>query len=286
MNNNTVFESVVFAGGGSRCFWQLGFWNTVAPALNINPSVVSSVSAGAAFACFSLAADAEDILSYFKKATGINKKNIYLSNLFSRKPMFPHYKMYRDAILYGLNDDVMKKLKNGPEIRILVSRPPFWMGARLAAFISVVTYSIEKHVFYPLHPVFSSKIGFKGEVIPVSECPTREDLADLILASSCAPPLLPVMQLGKKVALDGGVIDNVPVMLLDDCSGKKLVMLTRRYKDKVIPKGGDVVYVQPSEEIRITKWEYTDPEGLQYVYDLGRRDGEKFAKDLLHGPIG
>ena len=76
MNNNTVFKSVVFAGGGSRCFWQLGFWNTVAPALNINPSVVSSVSAGAAFACFSLAADAEDILSYFKKATGINKKNI------------------------------------------------------------------------------------------------------------------------------------------------------------------------------------------------------------------
>jgi hypothetical protein len=75
------------------------------------------------------------------------------------------------------------------------------------------------------------------------------------------------------------MIDNVPVSLLDDCSGKKLVLLTRSYKENILPKNGEVIYVQPSEEIMITKWEYTDPEGLQYVYDMGRRDGEKFAKE-------
>jgi predicted patatin/cPLA2 family phospholipase len=152
------------------------------------------------------------------------------------------------------------------------------MGARLAAVVGVIAYNIEKHLFYPLHPVFSTKLGFKGEVRSVSECSTREELTDLILASSCAPPLLPVMKLGKKVALDGGMIDNVPVRILDDCTGKKLVLLTRRYKDSMLPEETGVVYVQPSEDIKITKWEYTDPEGLQYVYDLGRRDGERFAK--------
>ncbi len=278
MNNSSGFGSVVFAGGGSRCFWQLGFWETAAPALDLRPAVVASASAGAAFACFAVASDAEDILRYFKKATAANQKNFYLSNMFSKTPMFPHYNMYRDAVLYALNDDTMEKLKCGPDIRVLVTRPPFWMGARLAAIIGVAAYNIEKHLFYPLHPVFSTKIGFKGEVISVSECASREELTHLILASSCAPPLLPVMKLGKKPVLDGGMIDNVPVRILDDCSGKKLVLLTRRYKDSILPEENGVIYVQPSEDIRITKWEYTDPEGLQYVYDLGRRDAEKFIK--------
>lgn len=278
MKQDKGFESVVFAGGGSRCFWQLGFWQTAAPALNLRPSVLASASAGAAFACFAVASDPENILGYFKEATGANKKNVYLSNLFSRKPVFPHYRMYRDAVLYALDDATMTRLKNGPDIRILVTRPPFWMGARMAAITGVIAYNIEKHIFYPLHPVFSTKLGFKGDVFSVRECHTREELTHLILASSCAPPLLPVMKLGKKVALDGGMIDNVPVRLLGDCSGKKLVLLTRRYSDNILPAENGVTYVQPSEDIKITKWEYTDPEGLQYVYDLGRRDGEKFAK--------
>lgn len=274
----SLFESVVFAGGGSRCFWQLGFWQTAASALNLRPQVLASASAGAAFACFAVASDAEDVLHNFKIATGLNEKNFYISNIFSRKSMFPHYRMYREAILYALDDTAMKKLKSGPDIRVLVTRPPFWMGARLAALIGVSAYNIEKHLFYPLHPVFSTKLGFKGEVRSVSECGTREELTDLILASSCAPPLLPVMKLGNRVALDGGMIDNVPVRILDDCTGKKLVLLTRRYKDSILPAENGVVYVQPSEDIKITKWEYTDPEGLQYVFDLGRRDGESFAK--------
>jgi len=77
------------------------------------------------------------------------------------------------------------------------------------------------------------------------------------------------------------MIDNVPVFILDDCAGKKLVLLTRRYKDHVLPNNSEVTYVQPSEDIPITKWEYTDPDGLQYVYDLGRKDGDRFIKEQL-----
>jgi len=279
MDKVSKYKSVVFAGGGSRCFWQLGFWEVAAPALNIRPTVVAGVSAGAAFACFALAGDGPDILNYFKKATEANKKNFYPENLFRRTPMFPHYRMYRDAILYSLNEKTMKKLMSGPEIRILITRPPRWMGARLAACVGVAAYNIEKHVFYPLHPVFSTKIGYRGEVILIQNCMTKEDIADLILVSSCAPPLLPVMKHNNRVALDGGMIDNVPIHMLDDCSGDKLVLLTRRYKDEIIPKHEGVTYLQPSEIIPIQKWEYTNPEGLQFVYDLGRKDGEAFVRE-------
>jgi predicted acylesterase/phospholipase RssA len=281
MNNIAEFKSVVFAGGGSRCFWQLGFWSTAAPALNLQPSVIASVSAGAAFACFAVSADAEYVLKYFKKVTGLNRKNFYPENLFRKAPMFPHYNMYRDTILHLTDKSAYEKLINGPDIRILITRPPVWMGARLAAFIAVTGYNIEKHIVYPLHPQFSGRIGYKGEIVPIKNCNTREEVADLILQSSCAPPLLPVMKRNNKVVLDGGIIDNVPLFILNNCSGKKLVLLTRSYKKNLVPESDDVVYVQPSEKIRIKKWEYTDPEGLQYVYDLGRRDGELFAKKRL-----
>ncbi len=280
MSENSKFKSVVFAGGGSRCFWQLGFWNTAAAALNIRPSAVSGVSGGAAFACFSISGDAAEILTYFKKLTGANRKNFYPSNLFRKESVFPHYEMYKDAILHSLNDVTIKKILNGPDIRILIARPPGWMGAWFSAFTGVVLYNIEKHILHPLHPVFSSIAGFRGEVVSIKKCRTREEVADLILESSCMPPFMPVMRRNNDVVLDGGLIDNVPISILDDCEGEKLVLLTRHYKDKIIPKNDGITYVQPSEIIPITKWEYTDPDGLQYVYDLGRRDGEKFAKKL------
>ncbi|HSV96461.1 MAG TPA: patatin-like phospholipase family protein, partial [Spirochaetota bacterium] len=37
-------------------------------------------------------------------------------------------------------------------------------------------------------------------------------------------------------------------------------------------------YVQPSQPSPIAKWDYTSPRGIQEVFDLGRRDGEYFAK--------
>jgi predicted acylesterase/phospholipase RssA len=281
MTRQSLFNSVVFAGGGSRCFWQLGFWETAAPALGIHPVAAAAVSAGAPFACFALAADAGRVLGYFKKLTAANKKNIYLEHLFRKKPVFPHYAMYRDAVLHILDDAFMARLRQGPDVRVLLTRAPRWMGAYLAAFISVALYNLEKHTIYPLHPVFSKKVGFRGETVLASECRTGDELADLFMQTSCAPPLLPVMKRGRRVVLDGGIIDNVPVFMVDDLPGAKLVLLTRKYRPEMLAGHDNVTFVQPSEEIKIQKWEYSDPEGLQYVYDLGRRDGDAFAAETL-----
>jgi hypothetical protein len=37
------------------------------------------------------------------------------------------------------------------------------------------------------------------------------------------------------------------------------------------------MYVQPSRPVPVASWDYTDPDGLQAAFDLGRRDGEAFA---------
>ena len=80
--------------------------------------------------------------------------------------------------------------------------------------------------------------------------------------------------------LDGGIIDNVPAHLADGREGRTLVLLSKKYRSP-LPTAGTRIYLQPSEPIRIDKFDYANPEGLQDTYDLGMRDGQRFARCQL-----
>lgn len=277
------FDAVVFAGGGTRCLWQVGFLEIASPELAIRPKVVAGVSAGAAMASMVYAGKTKECLEHFKEITGKNKKNFYPRNLFTGEPSFPHYNMYRDTILKFINESALKKLKSGHDIKILLARPPRWLGPRSGTFVGFLTYSIEKKIVFPVHSSWSMRLGFAPEVASVKECETPDDLADLILQSSCTPPFVPIMFRNGRTVLDGGLVDNVPIMALDGFRGEALLMLTRRYAPEKIINIPGRTYVQPSEPIPITKWDYTSPEGLQKTYDLGRRDGERFIEEWRAG---
>jgi len=83
---------------------------------------------------------------------------------------------------------------------------------------------------------------------------------------------------GGKPSLDGGIADNVPVAAWADARGTTLVLLTSRYRR--LPAHSQRVYAQPSADLPVASWDYTNPAGLQAAYDLGRRDGEVFARQL------
>jgi len=63
---------------------------------------------------------------------------------------------------------------------------------------------------------------------------------------------------------------------LGDAPGPTLVLLARRYHR--LPAHASRVYAQPSADVPVSSWDYTNPGGLQAAYDLGRRDGETFAR--------
>jgi len=283
MSAKNPFKSIVFAGGGSRCLWQAGFWEAASSALKLKPEVIAGVSAGATMAVMSLGGRIREGLDFFKKITSENEKNFYLSNLFGRKPAFPQYAMYRRALLEIITEKAFKKIVSGPELRVLVTRPPRFLGPRSGTVVGLMTYVLEKKISYPVHPRWASKIGYHSEVIPVSSCSSVEELADLLLHSSCTPPVVPIMKRDGKTVLDGGIIDNVPVVALDEDPGQTLVLLSRRYPDEILPKVPGRIYLQPSEEPPVAKWDYTNPEGSQGAFDMGLRDGEQFLKDFGEG---
>ncbi len=268
------FYSVVFAGGGNRCLWQAGFWEVAAPALGLAPRVVAAVSAGACIAAMLLAGRTGESMAYMKARTGANPKNLYLENLFSRRPLFPHLGIYRQALLDLLDQQALDTLKKGPDLRVLLARPPAWAGPVMGVLLGFAAYTLEKHLRHPLHPQWALKAGFRPQVVPVSDCATPEDLAELILASSCTPPIVPAMYRQGRPVLDGGLIDNVPIAALAPHEFPALVLLTRRYPPELLRGHRDRVYLQPSRPVPVGKWDYTNPQGLQAAFDLGRRDAE------------
>ncbi len=269
------YDAVVFAGGGCRCVWQVGFWQVVAPAIGLEPRVVGSVSAGAAMACMIFAGTVEPTLEYFKRRTAANQRNAYPLNLLSRQPVFPHLDIYRDTVLANLDAAGMARLHAGPDIRVLVARAPGRLGPRSAVLLGLLAYHAEKLGPPKEHAELGRRFGFVPDVVSVRSCETPYDVAHLILQTSCTPPLTPIYRRHDRPILDGGLIDSAPVELVPD-GMRTLVLLTKPYPPASIPAVAGRDYVQPSQPIPIHKWDYTRPDLVQATYDLGRRDGERF----------
>jgi hypothetical protein len=269
-------EAVVFAGGGCRCFWQVDFWQVAAPALRMQPRVVGGVSAGAAMACMAFADAVTDGIAYFKARVAANRRNAYPLNLFKRRPVFPHPQIYRDTVLATLDAARLARLHAGPDIRVLIALVPRWLGPRSGFLLGLLAYEAEALIPVSPHAALGRRAGFVPEVASVHDCRSPEDVADLILHSSCTPPITPVYRRGARPVLDGGLIDSAPLETIPP-PPPTLVLLTKPYPPEAIPAVAGRIYVQPSQPIPIHKWDYTNPDRVQTTYDLGRRDGERFV---------
>ncbi|CAA0118024.1 Uncharacterised protein [Halioglobus japonicus] len=275
------FRNVIFAGGGSRCMWQLGFWvgaNKAGLALQQTVDYAASTSAGCAMATAALVGRPIEALELFKELTARNPRNIHWQNLRpgSGKPLLPHMEMYRDALQNFLVPADMATLSD-KRLEFLMARFPDFLPSSVGTMAAFSVYGLEKHLTGVLHPRWTQKLGFQPVVRSNHDADDVADLIDIILASSCVPPVLPGNGYKGLRVLDGGIIDNVPAHLADDREGHTLVLLSKRYK-KPLPSPSRRVYVQPSEPVRIDKFDYANPGALQTTYDLGLRDGARFAQ--------
>lgn len=270
------FDNVVFAGGGNRCFWQAGFWSVAAAALHLKPSGVAAVSAGSAVACALFSNTFDRGFVGYKQAVAENERNVYLRNFLRQQPVFPHGGMYRDAILGSIDDSALARLHRGPDIRVLISCPPRWASQRVAMLLGALAFGMDTWDSDAVHTSAGSRVGFKPLYVSVRECATPAALADLIIASSCVPPLTPQARRNGRVLFDGGLVSNVPIDGVKKKKGKTLVLLTRTFPK--LPSVPGRTYVQPSQPIPVGAWDYTNDAALQSTFDLGQHDGEKFCE--------
>ncbi len=272
------FEHIVFAGGGNRCFWQAGFWMALAPRLQRPPGAVAAVSAGAAVACALFADTFERGFEDHKRAVQHNRHNLHVRNLLRAQPLFPHGAMYRAAILRSINSAALERLHQGPDITIVVARPPRWASRRLAVLLGAVSAGVDAWNAHHLEAAAALRLGFQPLLVSVRDCRTPDELADVIVASSCVPPLTPLMQHQGMALLDGGLVGTVPQGRHTAPGARTLVLLTRPFRH--LPERPGTTYVQPSRPVPVGTWDYTDNSALQAAFELGLQDGAAMASAM------
>jgi predicted acylesterase/phospholipase RssA len=105
------------------------------------------------------------------------------------------------------------------------------------------------------------------------------DLVAAIMGTSSVPPFMPVGRVAGRPCLDGGLIDNPPLLKLAEAEAKgaRTLLLTTRY-GRLPPAAPNRTIVGPSEDITVDKFTIGDPEGLRRTYELGLKDGEAFVR--------
>jgi predicted acylesterase/phospholipase RssA len=277
-----MYDAIVFAGGGNRCYWQGGFYEAVTERLALKPTLAVGASAGAFAGIYSLLGMGHKVRAQVIPACGPHRKNFDFAAWRRGEALCPIGPMYR-AFLHMLFDaDALALLQRLTDFHIAVTRLPRGLPPILGAALGIGAYQLEKHLFAPVHPKFGRRLGFSAEFVRVRAMTAPNQLVDALVASSGVPPFMPVTKVGDRPAFDGGLFDGVPVAPLapvEAAGGRSLVLLTRLYKD--LPQVKGRTYVQPSRRIRAKQFDLRDPEGIRDAYELGLKDGAAFV--ATHG---
>ena len=267
-------DAVVFSGGGARCFWQAGFWQAVRSALP-QPTAVAAVSGGAALAAVLFADGWPRFFPKFLELAARSRGNIRLGNLFRRRPLFPHPTISRDSFLHSVSSSGMERLWNGPDFRIVISHPPRLLGAWFGPLVAAAAHEVEKFMTKRLRPRWVRSLGFHTSTVSARDCGSPEELVHAIFQSSAAPPFFPVTRRNGHPALDGGLVENVPLSAVGECR-RPLVLLSRHLRN--LPRGGRAVYACPSRTPPVSTWDFSSPGKVVETFELGRSDGARFIR--------
>jgi len=276
-----MFDAVAFAGGGNRCYWQGGFWEAAAPLLDLRPSLVVGVSAGAWSACYSLLGLGRTVNEMVAQGCSQGRRNFEWRAWRSEGSPWPVSLMYRSLIEAIIDEARLERLKQGPEILIGLARKPRRLPLALAIPLGIATYQIEKKWRSPVHPRGGRVLGFVPEFVRLQDLASPAEVSAALMASASVPPFMPVGRIGGMAAFDGGLVDNVPaepLIPIEEQGGRTLVILSRLYR--AFPQMKGRTYIQPSRPVPIGQFDITNPDGIRKAYEMGLKDGEAFARRM------
>ncbi|MEA2950950.1 MAG: hypothetical protein QOJ96_470 [Alphaproteobacteria bacterium] len=276
-----MFDAVVFAGGGNRCYWQGGFYETAAPRLGLAPKLVVAASAGAFAAAYSLLGAGAEVRQSVYDGCGPHLKNFDVAAWRRGEPLCPVGPLYHELLAQTIDDAALARLNAITDLQIALTRMPRGWPPLIGALLGIGAYQLEKHLLHPVHPRLGRMLGFRPEFVSARSLAGARGMHDVLMASSGVPPFMPVTLVNGTPAFDGGLVDNVPVEPLapiESAGGRTLVLLTRVYKN--VPAVAGRTYVQPSRKIDLSQFDITNPDGIRAAYELGVRDGDAFTASL------
>jgi predicted patatin/cPLA2 family phospholipase len=279
MSTSIHFDAIGFAGGGNRCYWQSGFWEAFAGLHPQRPGYYVTVSAGAYHCAMNLTGKARQVREAAIAFAGERRPDFVWKNLISGRSPFVVGGLFDQFLTTMFDDGDLAILREAPPIFMQVSRPPPLMPSALAALGSIAAYQLEKRITGGAYSKAGRYLGLSPAWISTHEMQSVRDLIDGILATASVPPFMRVGRIHGRPCLDGGLVDNPPLLMLEGTEedGGRTLLLTTRH-GRVPPSSRNRTVVSPSEPITVNNFTIRDPDGLRRAYEIGLRDGERFAR--------
>jgi predicted acylesterase/phospholipase RssA len=266
-------ETLVFAGGGNRCWWQAGLLTQLFECGFERPKRFVGTSGGAAVAASLLTCGAQHALDTCIAAYAENPSIFD----FSRWPKlrFAHATIYPAWIASFLNAETFSKFRaSTTTLTVVVTRPTRLLGVSGSALAGTLAYLVDKYWSKSLHPKLPRRLGLRQDFLTIRADMSMDAAQTLLVASATAPPIMPAQRVNGDFALDGGFVDSVPLedqALEQRC--RTLVLLTRHYHDlPTLFSLCDRTYLQPSAKVPVSTWDCTAKSDVTRAFDMGRQD--------------
>ncbi len=279
-----MYAGLAFAGGGNRCYWQGGFYETVAPRIGLRPRRVVGASAGA-FAMLYTALELGPYVRGRVREACLGRRSEFDWPGFRKGGrLLPVGELYLAMLNELFTAERLAALQARADFRIAISRPPRFWPVAIAALLGIGAYQLEKRLRRPVHATAARRLGFTPDLVRLRDCTEPGELVAALRASAAVPPFMPAGLVGSRAALDGGLVDNAPAWALSEletAGEPTLVLLTRPVA--ALPAIPCRTYVRPSQLVPVSQFTITDWEGIRFAYELGVRDGEDFLRRLDRG---
>ncbi len=277
-------ETLVFAGGGNRCWWQAGALGHLMSRDMRLPKQLIGTSAGAAVAASCMTRSPDVALQACLELYAENVRIFDWSGLSRLRFKFAHQHVYPAWLNSFLNAETIDEIRNSPSrLAVALTRPARFLGTGGSVVAGTLAYLIDKYLWNSIHPRLPKMFGLRQDFVVLNECASLEDARSLLLAAASAPPVMSARRIGEGHALDGGYVDNAPIPPQSaNERANTLVLLSRHYPNlpRLFRRLGRT-YWQPSRRVPVSTWDCTAKTTVRDAYDLGRRDAQEALKQEL-----
>jgi hypothetical protein len=268
------FQTLIFAGGGNRCWWQAGLLHEWMRADRVRAHRFVGTSAGAAIAYAAATNRLHDAFDACKRAYGSNERIVK-----SRFPLrFAHETIYPAWLRAFVDNASMQRLRerDTPIVMVGYAHLPRWLPAGASLALGATCYIVDKYWSQRVHPTLLPRLGFSMQVRELSRTASSDEANALLAAAAAAPPFMPARRVEGRIAVDGGFADNAPRIPLSQ--DRQLVLLTRHYpKLPQLFEMGGRWYFQPARAIPVSTWDCTPKATVDAAFELGRADAAILA---------
>jgi predicted acylesterase/phospholipase RssA len=274
-------DTLVFAGGGNRCWWQAGVMQRLIDAGHALPDELVGTSAGAAVAAACLTVGPKEAMQRCAAMFAGNKTLLEWDRSRWRFPRFVHDRLYPLWISSWVQEHSLETVRQSAQrLFVAVSHPSETLGLGWSLFFASIANILDS--LQPrIHSYLPRYVGLQQSFIGLHECANAGEAQELLVASACAAPMLKPRRIANRAAFDGGYLDNAAVFEQDARQRQHTLVLLTRHDPRLplIFRWNDRLYWQPSRTVPVSIWDCRQHTTVRDAFTHGWQDADRAIAD-------